>query len=138
MDKLKIEYVQRRPRGSEDLPPAVVELWIGVSGRKVDVNIVRRGFILAVPVMHMLKERIKRLALATAGINKPLVERIGLSPQLSPDWRHFFDKVLKKRRLLVVSRQFSWGRETKLTAQNQPPASKSFPLSTLCDLHHGS
>ena len=45
--------------------------------------------------MRKLKERIKRLALATAGINKSPVERIGLSPQLRPDWRRFFDKVLQ-------------------------------------------
>ena len=54
MGKLKIQYVQRLPRGAEDLPPDVVELWIGFSGRKVDVNIVRRGFILAAPVMRII------------------------------------------------------------------------------------
>lgn len=89
MGKLKINYVQRLARGAEDLAPDVVELWIGVSGRKVDVSIVRRGFIVADPVMHAIRERIKRLAVATAKINKPLPERIGFSPELSPDWRRF-------------------------------------------------
>jgi hypothetical protein len=28
-----------------------VDLWIGVSGKKVEVNIVRRGFMLTDPVM---------------------------------------------------------------------------------------
>ena len=96
MGKLKINYVQRLPRGAEDLAPDIVELWIGVSGRKVDVNIVRRGFILAEPVMHAIRERIKGLAASTANIHKPLLERIGFSPELSPDWRRFFDDLLQK------------------------------------------
>jgi len=96
MGKLKINYVQRLPRGAEELPPNVVELWIGISGRKVDVNIVRRGFILADPVMHAVRERIKRLALATANIDKPLPERIGFSPEFSPDWRQFLEDLLQK------------------------------------------
>jgi len=96
MGKLKIQYVQRPPRGAEDLPPDVVELWIGCSGRKVDVNIVRRGFILAAPVMRIIRERIKRLALATSGIKRPLPERIGFSPDLSSDWRRFLDELLQK------------------------------------------
>jgi hypothetical protein len=96
MGKLKINYVQRLPRGAEDLAPDVVELWIGASRRKIDVNIVRRGFILADPVMHAIRERIKRLAVATANINKPLPERIGFSPELSPDWRQYLDDLLQK------------------------------------------
>jgi len=96
MGKLKIKCVQRLPHGAEDLPPDVVELWIGVSGRKIDVNIVRRGFILAAPVMHAIRERIKRLALATTDLNRPLPERIGFSPELSPDWRQFLDELLQK------------------------------------------
>jgi len=96
MGKLKINYVQRPPRGAEDLAPDVVELWIGISGRKVDFNIVRRGFILADPVMHAIRERINRLAVDTENINKPLPERIGLSPELSPDWRQFLDDLLQK------------------------------------------
>jgi hypothetical protein len=96
MNKLKIEYVLGSPHGAEDLPPDVVELWIGVSGRKVDVNIVRRGFILADPVMHAIKERVKRLAIATGGTDRPLPERIGFSPKVSPDWRQFFDELLQK------------------------------------------
>jgi len=96
MGKLKIKCVQRLPHGAEDLPPDVVELWIGVSGRKVDVSIVRRGFILAAPVMRIIRERIKQFALATSGINRPLPERIGFSPDLSPDWRQFLDDLLQR------------------------------------------
>jgi len=94
--KLKINCVHRLPHGAEDLAPDIVELWIGISGRKVDVNIVRRGFILADPVMHAIRERIKRLAVATASINKPLPERIGFSPELSSDWRQFLDDLLQE------------------------------------------
>jgi hypothetical protein len=73
-----------------------VELWIGVSGRKVDFNIVRRGFILADPVMRAIEDRIERLAQDTAGIKRPFAERIGLSPKLSSDWREFLDDLLQK------------------------------------------
>ena len=96
MHNLRIEYVQRLPRAGEDLPPDVVELWIGVSGRKVVVNIVRRGFILAAPVMRIIRGRIKRLALATSDTSRPLPERIGISPDLSPDWRQFLDELVQK------------------------------------------
>jgi hypothetical protein len=96
MGNLKIQYVQRLTRGAEDLPVDVVELWIGVSGRKVDVNIVRRGFIVAYPVMRTIKERIRRLALTTTDITQPLPERIGFSPELSADWRRFLDELLQK------------------------------------------
>ena len=96
MGKLKIQYVQRLPRCAEDLSPDVVELWLGVSERKVDVNIVRRGFILAAPVMRIIRERIKHLALATSGIKRPLPERIGFSPDLSSDWRQFLDELLQR------------------------------------------
>lgn len=55
----------------------------------MDVNIVRRGFILAAPVMRAIRERIKRFALANTNLNRPLPERIGFSPELSPEWRQF-------------------------------------------------
>jgi hypothetical protein len=96
MHNLRIEYIQRLPRRAEDLPPDVVQLWIGVSGRKVVVNIVRRGFILTAPAMRIIRGRIKRLAQATSDISRPLPERIGLSPDLSPDWRQFLDELVQK------------------------------------------
>jgi len=96
MGKLNIQYVQHLPRCVEDLPPDVVELWLGVSERKVDVNIVRRGFILAAPAMRIIRERIKHIALATSGIHRSLPERIGFSPDLSPEWRQFLDDLLQR------------------------------------------
>jgi len=110
MGKLTIEYVQRRPRGAEDLPPNVVELWIGVSGRKVDINIVRRGFILADPVMRAIRERVRCLALASASVSRPLGERLGFSPELSPEWRQFLDRLLQKADSwsFVVNSELKW------------------------------
>jgi hypothetical protein len=55
MSKLKIQYVNHLPHGAEDLPMDVVELWVSVFGRKVDVNVVRRGFIPADPVMRTIR-----------------------------------------------------------------------------------
>jgi hypothetical protein len=84
------------PHGGEDLPPNVVELWIGFSGRKIDVNIVRRGFVLADPVMHIIRERIQRVADASREVDQPFAERVGFSPDLSPDWRQFLDDLLQR------------------------------------------
>jgi uncharacterized protein (UPF0335 family) len=96
MSKLKIKYVRRLSHGAEDLAPDIVELWIGVSGREVDVNIVRRGFVLAAPVMHAIRDRIERLALSKTDVQRPLSERIGFSPELSPDRHQFLDNLLQK------------------------------------------
>ena len=96
MSKLRIKYVHRMPHGAEDLPPDVVELWIGMSGRKIDVNIVRRGFILSDPVMHVIRQRIQRVADATSQIDRPFAERVGFSPDLSSDWREFLDELLQR------------------------------------------
>jgi hypothetical protein len=46
--------------------------------------------------MHAIRDRIKRLALVSTSINRPLPERIGFSPDLSPDWRKFLDELLQK------------------------------------------
>lgn len=88
----------RKARKSSDLdlPPDVVDLWIGVSGRKIDINIVRRGFILADPVMRAIRKRVQHLALAKTSATGPFPERIGFSPELSPDWRQFLDSLLQR------------------------------------------
>jgi hypothetical protein len=96
MEKLKINYVQGLPRSTEDLPPDVVEVYVGVSGKKVDLIIRRQGFILAEPAMNVITERIKQLAIATAEINRPVVERIGLSPAPNADWRKFLHDLLER------------------------------------------
>ena len=96
MGRLTIKYVQRLTPGAADLAPDVVEVYIGSSAGRVGITIGRHGFILADPVMHMITERIKRLAIATAGANRPVAERIGLSPAPNSDWREFLDDLLQK------------------------------------------
>jgi hypothetical protein len=94
--KLKIQYVQRPPRQPEDLPGDVVEVYIRVSGTKIDLSIGRHGFIVSDPVIESIRERIRRITEATMGKNRPLAERLGLSPVLSPEWREFLDGLLQK------------------------------------------
>ena len=96
MSKLRIRYVSHVPQCAEELSPDVVELWIRISGTKLDVNIVRRGFMLADPVMLKIRQRVKRLAADTRGIKRPLAERIGFSPELSSEWRQFLDDLLQR------------------------------------------
>lgn len=93
---LKIEYVQRIRHRPEDLPPDIVEVYIGVSGRTVDLSITRRGFVIADPVMHTITERIENLVAASACSDRPLADRIGLSPKLSSEWRKFLDDLLQQ------------------------------------------
>jgi hypothetical protein len=94
--KLKIQYVQRPPRQSEDLPDDVVEVYISISGRKVDLSIGRHGFIVSDAVIGAIRERIRRIAEATIGRDRPLAERLGLSPVVTPDWREFLEGLLQK------------------------------------------
>ena len=96
MSKLRIKYVHRMPHGAEDLPPDVVEFSVGIAGRKVDVHIVRRGFVLSDPVMHVIRERIQRIADSTREMDQHFAERVGFSPDLSPDWREFLDDLLQR------------------------------------------
>jgi hypothetical protein len=94
--KLKIEYVQRPPRQPEDLPDDVVEVYISISGRKIDLRIGRHGFMASELVIGAIRARIRRVAEATTGKDRPLAERLGLSPVLSPDWRQFLEDLLQK------------------------------------------
>ena len=96
MGKLKIQYVQRPPRQSEDLPQDVVEVYIHVSERKIDLSIGRHGFIVSHPVIAAIRARIRRVAEATRGKDRPLAERLGLFPVMSPDWREFFESLLQR------------------------------------------
>lgn len=96
MGKLKIQFVQRPPRQPEDLPDDVVEVYISVSGRKIDLSIGRHGFIVTDPVIESIRGRIRRIAEATTRKDWPLAERLGLSPVMSPDWREFLEGLLQK------------------------------------------
>jgi len=83
MGRLSIKYVQHLTRGPADLAPDIVEVYIGSSGGKVSITIGRHGFILADPVMHMITEKIKRLAIATTGVKLPVVVFVGKLSWLS-------------------------------------------------------
>ena len=103
MSKLRIRYVSHVPQCAEELSPDVVEPWIRISGTKLDVNIVRRGFMLADPVMLKIRERVRRLAADTRGIKRPLAERIGFSPELSSEWRRFRQFGCERQAMLTPS-----------------------------------
>jgi hypothetical protein len=96
MGTLKIVYVQRPPRQPDDLPHGVVEVFLGFSGRRVDLCIARHGFVAADSVIRAITERVTQLAKGTLGNTRPLAERIGLSPVLSADWREFLDELLQR------------------------------------------
>jgi hypothetical protein len=110
--KLKIQYVQRPPRQPEDLPGDVVEVYISISGRKIDLSIGRHGFIASDPVIEAIRERIRRIAEVTIGKDRPLAERLGLSPEVSPDWREFLDDLLQ--------RGDSWSFFVPITGRERP------------------
>ncbi len=95
MGKVKVEFVQRPPRLPIDREPDVVEVYVGACGRKVELCIWRHGFILTDPVLRGIRERIRKLVIATTGLNAALPERIGLVPKLSPQWREFFTSILQ-------------------------------------------
>lgn len=96
MRKLKILYVQHLPRQPEDLPHGVVEVFIDVSGRRIDLCIVRHGFIASNSVIEAITERVAQLAKGAVRNARPLAERIGLSPVLSAAWREFLDELLQQ------------------------------------------
>lgn len=95
MRNLKVEFVQRPPRLPVGREPDVVEVYVGACGRTIDLCIWRQGFILTDPVLRSIRERIRRLVVATAEMRLPLPERIGLVPKLSPQWREFFTSILQ-------------------------------------------
>jgi hypothetical protein len=54
------------------------------------------GFMVSDPVIGEIRARIRRVAEATIGKDRPLAERLGLSPVLSPDWQEFLEGLLQK------------------------------------------
>ncbi len=96
MKKLNIVYVNRLPRHPEDLPPDVVEVYIGISRKGVEMDIVRNGFLAADQVQHAIENHIRVLDTASARTDKPLAVRVGLYPTVSPEWRIFLDSLLQQ------------------------------------------
>ena len=96
MKKLTIKYVDRLPRHPEDLPPDVVEIYIGISRKGIEMSIVRDGFIVADHVMHAIESRIQRLDRTNGRGDQPLAVRVGLYPKVSVEWRAFLDDLLHR------------------------------------------
>ncbi len=97
MKRLKIAYVDHLPPLPEDLPPETVHVCIGASGNKVELIILRNGFIAADPAMHKIERRIQQLEHAAAPRRaRSVAESIGLYPNVSTEWRNFFDDLLQR------------------------------------------
>ena len=96
MKRLKIRYVDHLLPLPEGLSPEVVQVYIGTSKNKVEMSIMRNGFIVADPVMHTIERRIRQLDQATPRRGRPVVESIGLYPTVSPEWCKFFDDLLQR------------------------------------------
>ena len=76
MRKLKVVYVDRLPRQPEDLPPDVVEVYIGLSRKGVELDIVRNGFLAAENVKHAIQRHIRQLlARGACGCDLALLSR---------------------------------------------------------------
>lgn len=96
MKRLMIRYVNKPSPLSEDMPPEVVQVCIDTSKSKVEMYILRHGFIVANSVMHTIERRILQLDQATPRRGRSVAESVGLYPNVSPDWRKFFDDLLQR------------------------------------------
>jgi len=96
MKRLEIRYVNHPLPLSEGLSPKIVHVCIGTSKGKVEMSILRNGFILADPVMHTIESRIRQLDEATPRRGRSVAESVGLYPNVSPEWRKFFDDLLQR------------------------------------------
>ena len=96
MKGLKIRYVHDLPPLSEDMSPEVVQVYIDTSKNKVEMYILRHGFIVTDPVMHTIEGRIQQLDQATARRGRSVAESVGLYPNVSPEWRKFVDDLLQR------------------------------------------
>ncbi len=96
MKKLNISYVNRLPRHPEDLPPDMVEVYIGISRKGVEMDIVRNGFLAADHVKQAIERHIRELDRASENSDKPIAIRVGLFPVVGPEWRIFLDNLLQQ------------------------------------------
>jgi len=96
MKRLKIRYVHDLSPLPEDMLPEVVHVYIDTSTNKVEMYILRHGFIVTDPVMHRIEGRIQQLDQATPRRGRSVAESVGLYPNVSPEWRKFFDDLLQR------------------------------------------
>lgn len=96
MKRLKIGYVAHLLPLPEGLSPEVVHVYVGSAKNKVEMCILRNGFIVADPVMHTIESRIRQLDQATPRRGRSVAESVGLYPNVSPEWCKFFDDLLQR------------------------------------------
>jgi hypothetical protein len=96
MKRLMVRYVHDLSPMSEDMSPEVVQVCIDTSKNKVEMYILRHGFIVTDPVMHRIEGRIQQLDQATPRRGRSVAESVGLYPNVSPEWRKFFDDLLQR------------------------------------------
>jgi hypothetical protein len=58
--------------------------------------ILRHGFIVTDPVMHTIESRIQQLDQMTPGSGRSVSESVGLYPNVSHEWRKFFEDLLER------------------------------------------
>lgn len=95
LEKLEIRFVQRVPH-VEELPENVVEIYFRFDSSRMDAVIARQGYIASSSAVDAITDRVRRLADAAVKDSRPLAERIGLSPALSPDWREFLEALFQQ------------------------------------------
>jgi len=99
MKRLEIRYVNHPSPLPEGLSPKIVQVYIGYIGtskNKVEISILRNGFIVAHPVMHTIENRIRQLDQATPRRGRSVAESVGLYPNVSSEWCKFFDDLLQR------------------------------------------
>ena len=96
MKSLKIRFVNQPPQPPEHLPPEYVQVYVAAYRDKVDVQIVRQGFIVADPVMHAIGNRIRQVEEVTPRGNRSVAECVGLHPVVNAEWRKFLYDLLQQ------------------------------------------
>jgi predicted double-glycine peptidase len=97
MKRLKIIYVDHLPSTPpEESSPEIVHVFIGTSRKKVELSILRNGFIVTDPALHEIERRIEQLEHAAPRRVRSVAESVGLYPNVSAEWRRFFDDLLQR------------------------------------------
>jgi len=91
-----IKYVHKLSPLSEDMPPEIVQVCIDTSQNRVQLYILRHGFIVTDPVMHTIEDRIQQLDQMMPAWGQSMAESVGLCPNVSPEWQKFFDDLLQR------------------------------------------
>jgi hypothetical protein len=89
MKPLRVKFVEHPPYPVEQLAPDTVQVCVRVSTKNnVDVSIARQGFVVAYPVMHTIKSRIRQI--------EGMSPKSGLYPAMNAEWQRFFSDLLQQ------------------------------------------